>query len=132
RQKKVPRSVTYGGPDESQTRTKAPQLSHGSADRATGSGGFPNVVLGGRTPGAAARAARAPLSRPGGLRDVFSAPARASDLTRTQDRSPAAVEVVGDKSFPLVRQRSRRSLTGSKAALGGKSPPPSRSSSGAV
>src|SRR5262249_50040594 len=76
--------------------------------------------------------ARAPLSRPGGLRDVFSAPARASDLTRTQDRSPAAVEVVGDKSFPLVRQRSRRSLTGSKAALGGVRSAPSRSRSGAL
>jgi transcriptional antiterminator RfaH len=29
------------------------------------------------------------LSRPGGLRDVFSAAARASNLTRTQDRDPA-------------------------------------------
>src|SRR5215831_15802570 len=58
---------------------QAPQLSRGSADRATGSGGFPNVVLGGRTPGAAAaRAARAPLSRSSGVRDLFSAAARAS------------------------------------------------------
>src|SRR6516164_341147 len=54
--KESPPYCSYGGPDESQTRTKAPQLSRGSADRAIGFGGFPNVVLGGRTPGAAARA----------------------------------------------------------------------------
>src|SRR5262249_16917886 len=29
-------------------------------------------------------------SRPSGVRDLFSAAARASDLTRTQDRDPAA------------------------------------------
>src|SRR5262249_2668695 len=44
--KESPRIVTYGGPDESQTRTKAPQLGRGSADRAIGSGGFPQCRTG--------------------------------------------------------------------------------------
>src|SRR6516165_5379384 len=124
--------MTYGGPDESQTRTKRRSLAAALSIAQLVLEGFLNAVLGGRTLGAAAGAARAPLSRLGGLSDVFSAVTRASYFTWTQDRSPAAVEVVGDKSFPLVRQRSRRSLTGSKAALGGMRSAPSRSSSGAV
>ena len=50
---------------------QAPQLSRGSADRAIGSGGFPNVVLGGRTPGAASRAPRAPLPGLAGYQTYF-------------------------------------------------------------
>src|SRR6516225_11394963 len=86
----VPRRVTYGGPDESQTKPKRRSLAAAPPISQLVLVGFPNVVLGGRMPGAATRAARAPLSRSGGLRDVFSAAARASDLTRTQDRDPAA------------------------------------------
>src|SRR5215813_489153 len=86
---KAPRNVTYGGPTNPKPN-QAPQLSRGSADRAIGSGGFPNVVLGGRTPGAAARAARAPLFRVSGVGDVFCAAARAWEFTLTQDRDPAA------------------------------------------
>src|SRR6516164_211420 len=84
---KVPRRVTYGGPDESQTKPKRRSLVAAPPIAQLVPVGFPNVVLGGCTPGAASRAARAPLPRPGGLRDVLP---RAARNTRTQDRGPAA------------------------------------------
>ena len=63
---KSPVLLPTGDPTNPKPEPKAPQLSRGSIAQLV-LGGFPNVVLGGRTPGAASRAARAPLSRPGGL-----------------------------------------------------------------